>query len=315
MAILLPRPPKDGDSKHGSAYLAHSLIHSWLNLQSLAPMEHKVLILASWLWCQLFSPGRSLHPGPEPAGLRCKPFVLQFLPWCDAFRIWDFVYAMWCLHMPRQLRWLLPAACVKELAPPSHPASALPCLVLILLSAASQAQQDTWLAGAVLSGLILFFFLGDCFGLSMSKHMSTHPQAPSASAGGGKHLHFAPEPSLQGSSQHIIASELLLGLGEQSTETPDLWGMEVTVHSGPLMVWEPFHLWVGTMVLSPGTKSGPSFACWPSLPAPSFTPFPTPLPLLSYHTLLWPCGIQVCIKRPRKLQEIYFHAQNKIQGS
>lgn len=174
MAILLPRPPKDGDSKHGSAYLAHSLIHSWLNLQSLAPMEHKVLIFASWLWCQLFSPGRSLHPGPEPAGLQCKPFVLQFLPWCDAFRIWDFVYAMWCLHMPRQLRRLLPAACVKELAPPSHPASALPCLVLILLSAASQAQQDTWLAGAVLSGLILFFFGR----LLRSEYEQAHVHAP-----------------------------------------------------------------------------------------------------------------------------------------
>lgn len=73
--------------------------------------------------------------------------------------------------------------------------------------------------------------------------MYTHPQAPSASTGGGKHLHFAPEPSsLQGSGQHIIAPELLLGLGELSTETPDLWGMEVTVHSGPLIVWEPFHL-------------------------------------------------------------------------
>lgn len=290
MAILLPQPPKDGDFKHGSAYLAHSLIHSWLILQSLAPMEHKMLILASWLWCQLFSPGRSLHPGPEPAGLRCKPIVLQFLPWCDAFRIWDFVYAMWCLHMPRQLRRLLPAACVKELAPPFHPASALPSLVLILLAAASQAQQDTWLAGEVLSGLILFF-LGDCFGLNMSKHMSTHPQAPSASAGGGKHLHFTPEPSLQGSSQHIIASELLLGLGEQSTETPDLWGMEVTVHSRPLIVWEPFHLWVGTMVLFPGTRSGLSFACWPSLPAPSFSPFffhSPPSSFLSYFALaLW----------------------------
>lgn len=72
--------------------------------------------------------------------------------------------------MPRQLRLLLPAACAKELAPPSQPASTSPPPhpFLILLSAAFQAQWDTWPGEAALFGLILSF-LGDDFGLSMSK--------------------------------------------------------------------------------------------------------------------------------------------------
>lgn len=186
-------------------------------------MEYKVLILPSWLWCQLFSSGRSLHPGPEPAGLRWKPIVLQFLPWCDAFRIWDFVYAMWCLHMPRQLRLLLPAACVKELA---APLSSCQCLALPCLNPLCSFPGP---AGHLASGSSTVWldspFSGDCFGLSMSKHMYTHPQAPSASAGGGKHLHFAPEPSLQGLGQHTVAPELLLGLGGNNILRPQICGV------------------------------------------------------------------------------------------
>lgn len=41
---------------------------------------------------------------------------------------------MWCPHMPRQLRLLLPAACAKELAPHSQPASPSPRLVSPLLN-------------------------------------------------------------------------------------------------------------------------------------------------------------------------------------
>lgn len=75
---------------------------------------------------------------------------------------------MWCPHMPRQLRLLLPAACAKELAPPSQPASTSPRLFLILFSAAFQAQWDTWPGGANTVWLDSLF-LGDDFGLSMSK--------------------------------------------------------------------------------------------------------------------------------------------------
>lgn len=82
-----------------------------------------------------------------------------------------FVYGMWCPHMPRQLRLLLPAACAKELVPPSLPASASACLFLILLSAAFPAPAGHLARRSSTVWLDPPFFGDNYFGLSMSKCM------------------------------------------------------------------------------------------------------------------------------------------------